>query len=378
MEKIKNQKSKIRNILCLMSCVLFLLLIYVLITSAQDIIVKVKKSGEAEEGGSPSVEIINEADIIVETAEPETPEGAGKAEGNAGRNMRERRARERGASPGGQAEGRQGEAFPPEVLKIMRDENISPQDLQDPEVRKKLRERVESARTENEKSSGQDRAPGEGKGPVGGPVSEGLQRYVDSIVNKNLFLPLGTSREERKAQFALTAVMSGSAGGFNKAIIEETGGGKSYYVSEGDNFAGGVEVVDIEDRGVELNRSGEKITLKLGEGTQGNQGGGRGAPRPRGGRNPGGGGESRTDGGGKPEGNFQQGGSDDFDPSQIPPFAMEILKSRGITIDDLKRDPDLRNKLREEFEGRAKELMRNEGQPSQPTRQGFRREGSRR
>ena len=159
---------------------------------------------------------------------------------------------------------------------------------------------------------------------------------------KNLFRPLGSGGEQKKSSFALTAVISGSE---DKAIIEEMGGGRSFYVAEGETFADEIEVVDIGEQVVKLDRSGEEEELRLGEGTSGGRRSGGGRSSRRGGRT--------SSAGGRPSG----GGSDrdggrDFDVDEIPPFARRMLEQRGISIKDLKNNPELQKKLRAEFEQR--------------------------
>jgi hypothetical protein len=254
--------------------------------------------------------------------------------------------------------------LPSEVRRIMEEENISLEDLRNPEIMGKLRERMQRMRAERGgDSQQQDRDPaGESQGRArspsnqmsrgrrGAPADEAMKRYM-VVVEKNLFLQLGAGGEERKASFALTAVISNTSDRpDNKAIIERIGGGESYYVSEGDTFADDVEVVDIDDQVARLDRSGEEMTLKLGEGTEGNRRRGQ-----RGGRRSGAtGGQRRSDEGRESRDNSRQGGSGDFDPGQIPPFARRIMKERGITIDQLRRNPELRERLRREIGERVR------------------------
>jgi hypothetical protein len=214
------------------------------------------------------------------------------------------------------------------------------------------------------------------RGQRGTPGDEGLNRYLETVVKKNLFLPLGTGQQEKRSSFALTAVISNTSNGpDSKAIIEQRGGGRSYYVSEGDTFADEIEVVDIDAQVVTLDRSGEEEKLRLGEGTQGGPGGGRrggGRPGPSGGSGPGAGRE-------------QGGGQRGFDPSRLPePFRRE-LERRGISMDQLQSDPDLQNRLRREMMerfggGRARQVIRLEnGRAGQVIRleSGGRRRGRR-
>jgi hypothetical protein len=255
--------------------------------------------------------------------------------------------------------------FPPEARKIMEEENISPQDLRDPEIRRKLREKVELMRKESEQDSPQEessqeeprvrperRERSERPTQAGRPADDSLSRYMDVVVKNNLFLPLGSGGEERRSSYALTAVISNTSDESNdKAIIEERGGGKSYYVSEGDTFADEIKVDEIAEEVVKLDRSGEKEEIRLGEGTGG---GGRRGGR---GRRPSGapGGEPGPGESNRQEGQPRRGGQEDFDPSQIPPFARRILEERGISIDELRRNPDLRESLRREFEQRFRD-----------------------
>jgi len=84
--------------------------------------------------------------------------------------------------------------------------------------------------------------------------------------------------------------------------------------------------------------------LKLGIGTQGGEGrvpregGQRGNLRsPDGNRRA----QSRQDRAAR--------GSDDFNADNIPDFVKKMLGERGISIEELKNNPDLREKLKSEF-----------------------------
>ncbi len=367
--KIRCHKVRVKNLEFVIGCVLCLAFCscYMLAFAQEievEIIVEDKDSSE-------------KADVIIVTSEDPSAAGAAEnvetdADGSERRNVdanrQERNARRRQAQRFQQGESpgqRPGEMFPPEVRKIMEEENISPQDLQDPEIRRKLREKVESLRKEREGEPSGEQAPeqepqgrpesrGRSERPRQGgrPADDGLSRYVDVVVKNNLFLPLGSGGEERRSSYALTAVISDtSSESTNKAIIEERGGGKSYYVSEGDTFADDIKVEEIAEEVVKLDRSGDREELRLGEGTSG--GGRRGGG---GGRRPGAapGGERGPGELNRPEGGPNRGGQGDFDPNQIPPFARRILEERGISIDELRNNPDLRESLRREFEQRAR------------------------
>jgi hypothetical protein len=348
------------------SCVLFLALCsYYMLASAQEneveVIVEDKDSSEK----AVNVIVISEDPSDADDSEQMETDADGSERRDVDVNRRERNARMRQAQrfqQGERARQRPGEMFPPEARKIMEEENISPQDLRDPEIRRKLREKVELMRKESEEDSPPEEASQEeprgrperpGRSRQGGSsADEGLNRYMDTIVKNSLFLPLGSGGEVRRSSYSLTAVISNTSDESNdndKAIIEERGGGKSYYVSEGDTFADEIKVEEIDEEVVKLDRSGDKEELRLGEGTGG--GGRRGGG---GGRRPGGapGGERRPGEANRQEGGSNRGGQENFDPDSIPPFARRMLEERGISIDELRNNPDLRESLRREFEQR--------------------------
>jgi hypothetical protein len=154
------------------------------------------------------------------------------------------------------------------------------------------------------------------RGPEQASDHKDLRHYLDVVAGNNLFLPLGWAQEEKKTSYALSAAMS------DRAIIEEIGGGESYYVSEGDTFADGIKVVDIDEQVVKLDRSGEYIELRLGEGTGGGR---RGDRRSR----PGGEREQRPGRGGKPEGGFRPGPRSGYVPQ------LETMEKHGFKIEGL-------------------------------------------
>jgi hypothetical protein len=326
-------------------------------------------SAQVEEGLDPSRIVREKAGVAeievssVKIEDADNPDADADKQGRNAGEERFRRLRE-GMSPNevrdGQPAWRQGGRLSPEARRMMREimekENISAQELRgNPELGRELREKAERALSER----GEDSQPG--GGPAEAPqrrrrgsaerdlADEELRRYMDAVVENNLFLPLGSGGEERETSFALTAVISNTSDeSDSKAIIEERGGSESYYVSEGDTFADEIEVVDIDEQIVKLDRSGKEEELKLGEGTEsrgrrGRRGGGR--PGAEGERRPGGEREGS-------EGDSRPGGeSDDFDPSRIPPRIRRMLEERDISIDELRRNPELREELRREFEG---------------------------
>lgn len=349
-----------------------------LVVSAQEVEVGVKVDTAGEEA---AYEVMDTDD----SKKPDVDEDRPARGDRAGRSQR--------FQQDGQARQRPGGMRSPAVRKLMEEEGISAADLRDPEIREKFREKVEQLRRESPEDfqqdgdgaresqrqfgeppgdfrPGGDRAPGAQRmrrGQRGTPVDEGMRPYM-VVVEKNLFLQLGSGGQEERSSFALTAVVSGSD---TKAIIEKRGGEESYYVSEGDTFADEIEVLDIEDQVVKLDRSGAEETLRLGEGTEGNRrrGGGR-----RGGRNSGaseGGGERPS--GGEDRGsddNPRQSGQGGFDPSRLPEPIQRMMRERGISMDQLRNNPELQNRLRGEFQRRAMQA----GGGGRPT-QGFRPQG---
>lgn len=174
---------------------------------------------------------------------------------------------------------------------------------------------------------------------------KGLQSYIDIIVKKNLFMPLGSGSEAPKPNYALTAVISDTPNKPQpKAIIEQIGANRGFYVSVGDTFADGAKVIEIDERTAKIERSGEELTLSLGVGTQS---GGRPRGDFRGQRV-----EQRQPGSERRAESRQMRSeiaSNNFDPNNIPPFVRKMLEDRGISIEELQNNPDLREKLRSEF-----------------------------
>lgn len=245
-----------------------------------------------------------------------------------------------------------------ETRRMNREQGMSPDGMKEFDARRRIQERIDRGNSQDERKAGEmaktENAKKEGERPGGankaaGSNEDGLKRYMDAVVNKNLFLPLGSGAEEKKSSYAVTALMSTNTDSRkleDKAIIQELGSNKGYYVSEGDSFAGNVKVLAIDDNEVKLNRSGEEMTLKLGEGTgRGDRGGWSGS----GGGKPSGDQKGKQQEVAKKQENASRAGGDNFDPSQIPPFALEILKQRGISIEELQNNPELREGLRREF-----------------------------
>ncbi|MFC1712083.1 hypothetical protein ACFL6S_00375 [Candidatus Poribacteria bacterium] len=380
----KKASSRIQILaLCLVFCALCLMSGHSRIVLAQDadINVNIIRSGEgrveaveAEDDVYIDTDVyIGGFDVEIYVEEEEIkPDEDEEASGD-----RQRRS-QRGEQPG--------DPFPPEAREMMEEEGISEEDLMnDPELREKFSKRVEKRIRQKR---GEDSQPGEGSGerdkkkPEEGEKdapAEGLERYTSIIVKKNLFLQLGSGDEKRGPSYALTAVISDTSDRSNdKAIIEQQGGGSSYYLSQGDTFAGGIELVDIEDDKVKLDNSGEEMTLNLGEGAGGGDrrgGGGRG--RGGGGRRGAGGGNRPSGGGG--EGNKgappNMGGGGNFDASQLTPNIRRVLQERNISMEQLRNNPQLQQELRREF---MRSRGGGDGAPQRRRLEGARRAGGRR
>jgi hypothetical protein len=238
---------------------------------------------------------------------------------------------------------------------MMQKEGLSPEKMKDAEANKKMRGQnigKEQAGTPAPPMSAQPQ-PQQNQ-PQGQAIPDtGIQSYLNVILSKNLFMPLGSTRKEQKASYVLTGVIASDSGkSNNKAIIEQAGGQRSYFLSPGETVEGDTKVTEVDEWQVKMNRSGEQMTLKLGEGTRSGTGAMQG-PRGGGGEGqrglmPGGGrkGESRTD---KPA---SMSGGDNFNPDDIPPFVRQMLQQQGISIEDLKNNPDLREKLKQQFQQR--------------------------
>jgi hypothetical protein len=180
------------------------------------------------------------------------------------------------------------------------------------------------------------------------PNNDGINLYINAIAGKSLFMPLGFVKREQKASYVLTGVVSNAENiSTSKAFIEQTGSPKSFYVSTGD-MVGDAKVTEIGEWGAKLDRSGEQIALKLGEGTRsgGMEGSKGGGERQRGG------GDQKSAGSDTKrdvQADSSGGSKGNFDASKLPPFVQQMLKERGISIEELQNNPELQQKLRQEM-----------------------------
>ncbi len=84
--------------------------------------------------------------------------------------------------------------------------------------------------------------------------------YYMIIARNNLFTPLGSVREAKRQEFALTGILG------RTALIQVIGDSRSYYVAEGESFANGARVTRIGKDTVAIIHEGSEVNLKLGEG----------------------------------------------------------------------------------------------------------------
>ncbi|MBD3181910.1 hypothetical protein GF312_06450 [Candidatus Poribacteria bacterium] len=86
-------------------------------------------------------------------------------------------------------------------------------------------------------------------------VSE-IDKY-SSIINNNLFMPLGSGDEIKTVEFVLTGIMG------NSAFIQIRGSDKSYYVTEGQRFAHDVKLIKVGKESVYIIHEGSEKEIKL-------------------------------------------------------------------------------------------------------------------
>jgi hypothetical protein len=103
----------------------------------------------------------------------------------------------------------------------------------------------------------------EGKTKKGEARAPGLERYM-VIAQKNLFTPLGSGREVKRQEFAVTGILS--SGAKKVALIQLISGSASYYVAEGESFGNGAKLARIGENSVTIIHEDNKTELKLGEG----------------------------------------------------------------------------------------------------------------
>ncbi|MCY3740006.1 MAG: hypothetical protein OXH00_03190, partial [Candidatus Poribacteria bacterium] len=89
--------------------------------------------------------------------------------------------------------------------------------------------------------------------------------FYRTIINNNLFRPLGWTPPRRKEPYRLLGTMVPKDGKTPlQAIIQvSTAGNQTHIVSIGDTFDADTKIVDIQPKQVTLDRAGQQTTLKL-------------------------------------------------------------------------------------------------------------------
>ena len=96
------------------------------------------------------------------------------------------------------------------------------------------------------------------------PVDFDSESYYRTIIDNNLFRPLGwTPPRPREPYRLIGTILPRSANTPPQAILETTAGQKTYIVTIGDKIEIHTEVVDIQPKQVMLSTNGKQRTLKL-------------------------------------------------------------------------------------------------------------------
>jgi len=197
--------------------------------------------------------------------------------------------------------------LPDAVKKTLKEEGVDLEELNnDPELRREMqkkmmdnpeiREQFQNMSGEKRKSEApppQGKSEGKQRGPKGGKrQGQGggaVDEYYKSIVDNNLFRPLGWKGEEKGGPaFRLvgTVIARGRA---PKALIFEFARNVTHYVAVGGRI-GNATVTSIEEKSVTLNQDGEgPLTLNIMQESPflgGSGGGGGGGGRPQVGGSP--------------------------------------------------------------------------------------------
>lgn len=182
--------------------------------------------------------------------------------------------------------------IPPLFQQAMKEEGISPEDLKDnPELQKKIKEKVEELRVERRRKA----KPGPAKEEAPKPAKPSKKTevvpkerqkineedYYKVIVEKNLFRPLGSGAEKKGPVFRLLGtIIAKTKGEVDMALIMDYQRHRSDYVAEGEKIGNAI-VKKIELRRVALFHEGEMKNFGIQSvqfiGAKG-EGGGRGSP----------------------------------------------------------------------------------------------------
>jgi hypothetical protein len=195
--------------------------------------------------------------------------------------------------------------LPDSVKKILKEEGVDLEELKnDPELRREMqkkvmdnpniREEFQKMVNENRKSEEAPQGKSEDKqrGPKGnkrqGKGGGGVDEYYKSIVDNNLFKPLGWKGDEKGGPaFRLvgTVIARGRA---PKALIFEFAKNTTHYVAMGDKI-GNATVKSIDEKSVTIDQDGEELKLNIMQESPflgGSGGGGGGGGRPQVGGSP--------------------------------------------------------------------------------------------
>ena len=164
----------------------------------------------------------------------------------------------------------------PELRREMQEEFMN-----DPDIREKFQKRAAEKRMREEGKS-----EGKKRGPKGDKRQGKVDEYYKSIVDNNLFRPLGWGGEDKRGPaFRLIGTVI-AKNKKPKALIFEFANNTTHYIAVGDKI-GNATVKSIDEKSVTLNQDGEEEPLKLNivqespflGGPAGGKGGGGGGPK---------------------------------------------------------------------------------------------------
>ena len=96
------------------------------------------------------------------------------------------------------------------------------------------------------------------------PVFEVSETYYRTIIDNNLFRPLGWTPPRPSEPYRLLGtVLASDATTPPQAILQSTAGEKTYIVTLGSNLDANTQVVDIQSKQVTLSTQGQQRTLML-------------------------------------------------------------------------------------------------------------------
>ena len=163
--------------------------------------------------------------------------------------------------------------------------------------------------------------------------SDDLPSIYKVIVRKNLFRPLGWTDKKSPPPFVLCGIVRTPSN--KKVLIQRKGNPEEYYVGVGEEIASGYKVDKITENTVKLKKDREEIVLRLSGWV------------PLGGTA-----HPSSSPAGKPYEKSVPG----LPHLPKPPAAIKrILKKEGLMLEEVKRNPSLRKKLKRKYEKMIKE-----------------------